>query len=561
MSIFDNIVKAVTGRRQTQLPLSTSSNWLVAPQRTTEGFLQAYGEIGWLFAVCSKIAIGISEVEWHTYKETASTTDPSSEREEIYNHVLLDLLNKPNPFQSGVEFMELSALYMELTGESFWYKVNNNLGVPAELWLLPPHRIEVVPDQYKYIKGYVYTIGLEKIPLEYNQIIHFKTPNPYNPYRGLGAAQAASIELDTEQNSAKWNNTFYYNDARPDGILRISSMVSDDDYKRLKEDWLRKFKGVANAHKTAIIRGEAMDYARISLSQTDMDFFNSRHLTRDNILGIWGIPASMMGVQDVGSYAKAKVDEYVFGRWIIKPRLNRYVSKLNAELCPDYDEELILDVKNPIPQDKDQSIKLATEGYKTGILTRNESRAELGYDPDELEGDTYYVAPAATNPFGVATETPIKSKGGVGSGRYPAGSGGQDDHGDSDSQGTQDRRQRAKDSYKPASKAVQSVADQKEQECCALIKGVRTSDNAPLDVIKGNNGIEVKAIVSGKNPKITMHKPSLARKVKYGRVNKLQLHTVAFHTPTNTIYYKKGVGSYNLSAMQVVTTSELAEMF
>lgn len=407
MSIFDNIVKAVSRRNKVrELPLTTSSNWFTQPQRNTEEFLKAYGEIGWLYAVVSKIAIGMAEVEWHLYTSTQNKEDSTDERQEVYDHVLLDLLHRPNPFQSGAEFMWLSSLYDDLTGESFWYKVPNNLGVTGELWLLPPHRIEVVPDAQKYIKGYVYTIGLEKIPLEYNQIIHFMNPNPYNPFRGIGATQAAAVELDTEQNAAKWNNTFYYNEARPDGILRISSQVSDPDYQKLKEDWMRKYRGLANAHKTAVIRGDAIDYQRISLSQQDMDFFNSRHLSRDNILGIFSMPASMMGITDVGSYARAEVDEYIYNRWIIKPRLDKYVSKLNADLCPDYDENLVIDFKNPIPQNKEQSIKLAVEGYKAGILTRNESRAELGYDPDELEGDTYYVAPVPITPVG---ETPFKS--------------------------------------------------------------------------------------------------------------------------------------------------------
>jgi HK97 family phage portal protein len=408
MSILD-VVKAAFGRPGNQLvPLGTGE-WKIPPARTSQGYLKAYGEISWLFAVVSKISIGVSEMDWHLY----DGTDPET-RKEIVDHPLLALLNRPNPFMTGGEYSELQNSYMELNGECFALKVRNNIGVPAQLWPLPPHRMSVVPGIEQFITGYVYTIGDQQIPLEIDQVLHLKMPNPYNPYRGIGAVQATAVDIDTEDFAARWNRNFFYNEGRPDGILRIGGTVPKEDYERFRADWNQKHVGLANAHKTAVIRGDTIDYKQITLSQSDMDFLNLRHLSRDNILGVFGMPGSMMGIQEVGSRARAEADDYIYGRHILRPRYNRYRDLYNVGLVPDFDARLVLECTSPVPENREATIKEAVDTWKAGIIRRNEARAILGRDPDPDDeiGDEYYTPPPSTfgqNPGDVPADQQGKS--------------------------------------------------------------------------------------------------------------------------------------------------------
>lgn len=401
MSVIDAVKRAISRRKLDALPLG-EGRWQIPPDKTLESYLRAYGTIGWLFAVVSKISNGIADVQWHLYDQ--KDTD---KRKEITKHPVLDLLDRPNPFQTGAEFMELANCYLELTGECFILKFFTTLNQPAQLWIRPPQMFDVVPDPEKYIAGYVYKVGQEKIPLEVNQVMHIKMPNPDNPYRGVGLVQALSVDLDTEDFASRWNRNFFYNEGRPDGVLRVPGTVSKDDYEKFREDYNRKHIGIANAHKTVVIRGDAIDYKQISMSQKDMDFLSLRKLTRDNILGISGMPASMMGITEVGSRARAEADEYIFGRWIIKPRCNRWRSLFVEDLLVHYGENLYLDYENPVPEDRITLVTEAVQTYKGGIVTRNEARTKLGYDPDKVDGDSYYVAPAS--PFGETESAAVKS--------------------------------------------------------------------------------------------------------------------------------------------------------
>lgn len=119
------------------------------------------------------------------------------------------------------------------------------------------------------------------------------------------------------------------------------------------------------------------------------------------------------------------------------------------------------------------------------------------------------------------------------------------------------RVERAKSSHLPATKEVQKIAAE-NQELVALKTGGRNMpDNHEFDVIRGREHIEVKTIVRAKNNKITMHPESLDRKARYlENIKDAKTHTLVIDERTGLVYYKSGLGSFNLTAMEVIGTKE-----
>jgi len=124
------------------------------------------------------------------------------------------------------------------------------------------------------------------------------------------------------------------------------------------------------------------------------------------------------------------------------------------------------------------------------------------------------------------------------------------------------RAKRALASHKPMSAAKNAIAMQSERVVARSVGGRQLPDNEPMDVIvrrrKTLHGIEVKTIIDGQNDKITMHKDSRERKLKWARETGGSLHTVA--VKGDRVWYKPGVGSFRLGTMtEVRTFDELAE--
>jgi len=120
--------------------------------------------------------------------------------------------------------------------------------------------------------------------------------------------------------------------------------------------------------------------------------------------------------------------------------------------------------------------------------------------------------------------------------------------------------------YKKANKKEQRYAEKQEAIFAKAIGAVQTDNGNPVDNTKTigdiEHGIEIKTLVSGKNSKVTMNADAIINKVRWNKDPHRTIHTVALDKRDkfaggenkelfsgHTIYYKRGVGSFNLSAM------------
>lgn len=353
------------------------NSWATPPERDVRGYLSAYGEIYSLFGIALRIATAVGDVKWRLYKGSER-----SERSQISDHPILTLLDFANEFQTGQEVIELTQLHMDLAGKAYWYLPKNSLGVPGEVWIMPPHLMRIVPSEKEFITGYIFLNGTEQVPFDKSEIIRFSMPDPMNPYGGIGYAQPAAVELDSEAYAGRWNRNFFYNSARADAVLETEGNLSKEQYEQLREQWASRHQGVSRAHKIAILEG-GLKYKQIQQSQKDMDFPNLRRQTRENLMFTFGMPLPVMGISENVNRANAEAGDYTFARWLVKPRLTRIKNKLNEQLLPMFPKAkgIEIDFEEVVPETIEQKKGLAESGVKAGFMTINEGRKLVGLDP------------------------------------------------------------------------------------------------------------------------------------------------------------------------------------
>ncbi len=535
-----------------------------------QSYLKAYGEIGTLFACVNVIAQAVAKVPWHLFE-----LEKQGEKTEVFEHPLIDLLNTFNPFQSRYQFMYLGTMYKLLVGEEFW-QMNMRGSQPEEIWLAPPAFMSVVPSATKYISHYEFKrTGMDRpIMFTVEEIIHIKTPNPYNEYRGLSPAQALTVDLDTERYAARFNQKFFFNDATPGFMLEFppDQLPPMETRKELMQEWDERYKGFRNRGKPAFLWGAKANV--VTLSQKDMDFANLRLRGRDAIMEAYHVPRSKLGITENVNRANAEQGDYDFAQNCVHPELCELRESMNKELCPLFGDNLYLDFENPIPEDKTLEVNRAVNLYKASIITRNEARELVDLEPVEgEEGEEFFTQPM---PMGLEENKPPEEllgekpkmllgasdpKGGEGSGNFghqgrPGEVGGSGEGGGSpvSTPQTSDNPRviAARASYRPATLQAQRQGEANEVKLATEIKGKQTPDNEAFDVVSNGHCVEVKTIVAGANDKITMHPESLARKVAYASSNRLTAHTVVFDGRNNSIYYRRGIGSFRLRNMERV---------
>jgi len=345
--------------------------------------LQSMGQVGIIFSIVNSLATATSQVNWHLYRKARS--GKPEDRVEVTVHPALSVLNNPNAFFTRQELVEAGQQHQELTGET-WLVIGRNPKVPdlpLELWPVRPDRIRPVPDADNFIVGYVYTSpdGVE-IPLKSRDVIFIRRPNPLDPYRGISPIGSTLAHIDGERYSAEWNRNFFLNGAQPGGIIEVGDKrLSESEFEELILRWREMHQGVNNAHRVGFLENGAK-WVDVKLSQKDMDFTGLSQLSGEKIRESFGYPKPMLGsVEDVNR-ANAEAGEYVFAKWLLVHRLDRWKGAFNHDFLPLFGsvgEDLEFDYDSPVPADR-----TADNSERDSKVNAAKIMIDLGFDPKDV---------------------------------------------------------------------------------------------------------------------------------------------------------------------------------
>jgi len=369
----------------------------VVDQRDKKSMIEAYRS--WVFACVSIRAKAISGTKFRVYVERGS-----EELEEVEpGHPLSRLLKEVNPVDTYREALYLTSAYQDLTGDAYWYIPKNGLGIPGEIWVLPSERMNIIPSSSDVIARYELKNQDSTIPFEPDEIVHFKHPNPQNRFYGSSVLMAAAHSADIDQFQHEYQRQFYQNFAIPPYALKTDSTLDEQTYERLQRDWNSRYRGSANSGKTGILEA-GLSVEKIGVNPKELDWLNSNRATRDDILAIFGVPASKLGLVEDVNRANAEANDYTFSANVVEPILSLIDERMTQDLARKFDEKLIVQHDSTIANDEMKEAQIAGARLSASLTSINEEREALGYDPVEM-GDSILV-PANLVPLGAPQPEP-----------------------------------------------------------------------------------------------------------------------------------------------------------
>jgi len=293
------------------------------------------------------------------------------EIEEVLDHPILELMRNVNNFMNYFSLFELTNLYEELCGNSYWYIVENKLGVPQEIWPMPPQSIQIIPDKIKFIKGYKFVRGWDKVEFSEESVIHFKFPSPTSMYYGKGPLAAVVDAYNISQNINKYENFVFGNMGRIEGAFETDNELSQWEFDRLKEEINQSFRGIENVGKSPLLE-KGVKYRAHGLAPKDLSFMQGRKAVKEEIVNAYG---QSLGLYDKdATRANAEVASWTHMKDTIRPRLIRKEEKLNEKLTPKFDKKLFVAFDDPVPIDKDYRLKEKELHLKSGYSSINMER-------------------------------------------------------------------------------------------------------------------------------------------------------------------------------------------
>jgi len=313
----------------------------------------------------------------------AHYTKSASSIMEIVDHPLLTLLSQVNPVHNAFDLWELTTLYQETNGSAYWYIDRNNpLRVPGQIWILPSQNVTPKrnPSSNNIVDYYEYRTGHAEQRFEPNEIIHFRYPDPRDPYLGgLSPLRAAFEQVAILSDYISFKKSKLENRAIPDAIISPDEVIGEEERDRVENQWNSKMRR-GGAGK--VIVGESgLRVQLLNQSMGDVAALAEMGATKEDIANAFHMPLAYLTTNTNMANLIAAKDQHM--SLAIAPRIQRRDDKLNEQLIPMFDPSgrMFLASEDPVPLNWEYEFHEREYDLKYGVKSINEVRAGHGLDP------------------------------------------------------------------------------------------------------------------------------------------------------------------------------------
>jgi HK97 family phage portal protein len=403
MGIFDNIKNVFTSTtyetKQSPMVMMQNVGYGYSRKDKYEDYSkEGYQENAIVYRCINEISNGASSIPFKIFDGDI----------ELDEHPLKDLLMRPNPMMAGVEYFQALYSHLLLSGNSYATKTEIN-NQPTELHLLRPDRMRIVASKTNIPRAYEYVLN-GKVVQSYDideetgrsDVKHFKMWAPMDDYYGCSPMMPASVNIDQHNASAKHNYNLLNNGARPSGAIvfkpkdesGMSIQLSESQRQQLMSDLEMRFTGNHNAGRAMLLEGD-FDWKEMGLAPKDMDFIELKNMASREIALCFGVPSQLVGVPDNQTYNNVAEARLALYEETIIPLAKRLESDLNEWLAPSFNENVRIQYDiDSIPAMAERRKRIyenVVQAVREGIISRNEARDRLGYEPVD-GGDEVYIS-------------------------------------------------------------------------------------------------------------------------------------------------------------------------
>ena len=228
-----------------------------------------------------------------------------------------------------------------LHGNAYVQLIADDRDLPPELCQLRPERVSVVSDERGWPVAYLYRAAGQRGP---DRARRSARPAAARAYQGAaparrplwdGLPRGGDRRGERAQSRGRWNKALLDNAARPSGALSYEpadgSVLSADQFKRLKEELTSEFSGSGNAGRPLLLEG-GLKWQAMSLTPADMDFVALKEGAARDIALAFGVPPVLVGLPGDATYANAREAGRALYRQTILPMAAQILNALAAML-------------------------------------------------------------------------------------------------------------------------------------------------------------------------------------------------------------------------------------
>lgn len=323
------------------------------------------------YACVRVLADAAASVPLIAYRRT-----PSS-RERVEGGRLVELLQRPAPATTQAGLIGQIVAHLNLHGNAYIGKFRTG-GEITQIALLDPARVQPEIRAGRPLYKLTGPVGEQSIHGP-DDIVHIRALST-DGLVGLSPVRQARTILGLSDQLAEHAATFFQNDGRPSGIVKLQRFGDvDAQVEELREAWNTQHAGTENAHRIAVIAGD-VDFEALSMPLDDAQFLEQRKLSAVECARVFRVPPWMIGADSGESMTYSNVEQQAlqFVTYSLRPWLVAIEQAISndPDLCFErVYVEFLLD--SLLRADHATRAEVYTKALDpvTGWMTRDEVRA------------------------------------------------------------------------------------------------------------------------------------------------------------------------------------------
>jgi len=387
-----NVMRAMAGGGVSAVP-PHDDFWYNRPGYATDAGVNVSPEsalrLAAVFACVRVCAETIASLPLIVYKRL-----PNGGKIRATNHPLYKVLHdRPNPWQTSFDFVEMMQGHLELRGNAFSRIIPGPKGAIDQLIPIHPDRVNVFRldnGRLRYEVARQFGGAIDKFTQE--EIFHVPGFSQ-DGILGMSTIAAGREVVGGALGAQEYANRFFANDSRPSGVLETAGTLSQEASKRVRDSWQEANSGI-NRHRVAVLE-EGLQYKQMGLTNRDSQFIEARQFSRADIASLFRIPLHKIGDLTKATFSNIEQQAIEFVVDSIRPRVVRWERRINCDLIDpldlgdEYFAEFLMDAL--LRGDLKSRYDAYSVGRQNGWLSTNDIRGFENMNPVEGGDDDYLV--------------------------------------------------------------------------------------------------------------------------------------------------------------------------
>lgn len=355
----------------------------------------------WVNAAITRIATTLSGLDWRI----VAADDPSRV---ITSGAALELMTRPDTDTGYADMIEEFATHLMEGGEA--HVIDPDGGMRPRRLLIAGRRemTEAILGGGAVAWTYSQPRTGRRITPAPDSHWYMRMPNPYDPIRGLAPLQAAGLGLSMDYQAAVFQIASLANGQAPGGLYKFTNPTNAAERKEFLDSIRAKHSGAENANRPLALSG--VDYQDITRRTVDLELFEGRRYTREEIFAVLGVPPVLANVFDAAHYNVAEAAQQIFLINTIGPLARKTMRMFNDLILPRVEVGVmcVIDLgSHPVAQAAERSKATALRDLLSNGVPYNEAITFLGlpFTPQKW-GEQSFIQAGVDTPDNIIAGVP-----------------------------------------------------------------------------------------------------------------------------------------------------------